>query len=482
MSTEHDQSAMDQHMRQMRRQHFQLLWVHYLNMALGAWLLASPFVFGSFGAHEFGEAVWQVTRDRHLADPALRSQWMAWSDVLSGLAIMLFSALSLSTRHKWAQWANTAVGLWLLAAPLLFWTPSAAVYANDTLVAMLVIGFAILVPMMPGMSMDGMMDKSDLPRGWSYTPSSYLQRLPIIAFALFGLLLSRHLAAYQLGHIDAAWEPFFAGRGGLDGTEDIITSKVSKAWPVADAGLGAATYALEVLMGIMGDSRRWRTMPWMVAMFGVLVVPLGAVSIYFIVIQPIVIGTWCTLCLITAAAMLVMIPYSLDELVAGGQFLVRSVRRGQPFWRTFFRGGAQPDGDCDPSIGFDAPLRKLVVNSLTGGVTVPWTLAASSLIGIWLMFTRLTFGTQPPMADSDHLVGALVLTTAVTAMAVVARPLRFINVAFGLWLILAPWLFEGGSDLADWAGMACGLALMALSLPRGRRGEERYGNWERFVV
>ena len=153
-----------------------------------------------------------------------------------------------------------------------------------------------------------MMDESDLPPGWTYSPSTYLQRLPIIALGAFGFLIARMLTAYQLGHVDAVWEPFFAGTGALNGTEQIITSDVSKAWPIADAGLGGVAYVFEVLMGVMGDRRRWRTMPWMVAMFGIVVVPLGVVSIYFIVIQPIVIGTWCTLCLVTAVAMLVMIP------------------------------------------------------------------------------------------------------------------------------------------------------------------------------
>jgi hypothetical protein len=44
------------------------------------------------------------------------------------------------------------------------------------------------------------------------------------------------------------------------------------------------------------------------------------------------------------------------------------------------------------------------------------------------------------IANSDHLVGALIITVAVCAMAEVARPLRFLNVAFGFWLIAAPWL------------------------------------------
>src|SRR3546814_13944325 len=89
----------------------------------------------------------------------------------------------------------------------------------------------------------------------------------------------------------------------------------------------------EVLMGVMGGRARWRTMPWMVLLFGIVVVPLGVISIYFIIIQPIVIGTYCTLCLLAALAMLIMIPYSLDELVAMGQFLILNTRRGRPFWR-----------------------------------------------------------------------------------------------------------------------------------------------------
>ena len=295
-------------------------------------------------------------------------------------------------------------GTWLLFAPLLFWAPECGgLHQRHAWSAHSSIAFAILVPMMPGMSMAAMSDHSDVPPGWSYSPSTYLQRLPIIVLGAVGWLIARVLTAYQLGHIDAVWEPFFAGSAPpLNGTEQIITSEVSKAWPVADAGLGAVAYAFEVLMGVMGDRRRWRTMPWMVVMFGITVVPLGVVSIYFIVIQPIVIGTWCTLCLVTAAAMLVMIPYSLDELVATGQFLVQSWRRGEPFWRTFFRGGAQPAGaqhQRDQRPDFDAPVLG-ALGAAAGGVVMPWTLVASAMLGIVLMFSRVLFGNQPPVADS----------------------------------------------------------------------------------
>lgn len=164
-----------------------------------------------------------------------------------------------------------------------------------------------------------------------------------------------------------------------------------------------------------------------------------------------------------------------------GQFLVLNKRRGQPFWRSFFKGDALPGSGEDKQSGFDSDLGG-TIKSATRGVTVPWTLVGSAAVGLWLMFSRLAFGTEPPMADSDHLVGALIVTVAVMAMAEVARPLRFINVAFGLWLIASPWLLIGAAPLASGASVITGILLIGLSLPRGPRSKEHYGSWDRYVV
>lgn len=107
-----------------------------------------------------------------------------------------------------------------------------------------------------------------MPPGWTYCPSTYLQRLPIVVLGAVGFVIARVLAVYQLGHVEGVWEPFFQDQGGENGTEFIITSDVSKAWPIADGGLGATTYMFEILMGVTGGRSRWRTMPWMVLLFG----------------------------------------------------------------------------------------------------------------------------------------------------------------------------------------------------------------------
>ena len=472
-----------EHPDMMVEEHRKMLWPHYLNMMLGAWLLTSPFTLGYLSDFVPDANQLRVMTERGLPSFELRNLAMTWSDVISGLLVVVFSGLSAdaSRRFPWAQWANATVGLWLLFAPLVFWTPLPEAYANGTLIGTLVIALSVLIPMMPGMSMAGMMGKPDVPPGWAYTPSSWLQRMPIGVLALIGFLIARILGAYQLGHIDTVWEPFFAGSGGKNGTEAIITSDASKAWPIADGALGGIVYMAELVMIWMGGKTRWRTMPWMVLALAITMLPLGLVSIYFIIIQPIVIGTWCTLCLVAALAMAVMIPYSLNEFVAMGQFMVDARRKGKPFWRTFWTGDAMEGGSVDMSKGLIGTTREMI-GEATRGVTYPWTLLLSIVLGVWLTFTRLSFDSSGAMANSDHLVGALVVTFSIMAFAEVARAVRFINIPLGAWLIAAPWLIDGiASPLAAWNGVISGALLIALAIPRGPV-KDSYAGWDRYVV
>lgn len=446
------------HEANYRRQHQAGLWAHFLNLGMASWLVTAPFIVG------------------------YPSRAMILSDMISGAVLAVFALLSLSWRWGLARWACALVGFWLLFAPLFFWAPTAAEYLNDTLVGMLVIGFAVLTRPTPGVAAAAAMTGPAIPPGWKYSPSSWFQRLPIIILACVGLFVSRYLAAYQLGHVETVWEPFFPGSAAdpKNGTEEIITSSVSQAWPVSDAGIGAVTYALEIVTGIIGSARRWRTIPWLVTLFGVMIVPLGVVSIFFIIIQPIWIGTWCTLCLIAAAAMLIQIPYSVDELVATGLFLYRRKKKGRPLLRVFFMGDTDEGETATADDDFGQPPCRIVKEMLSGGITLPWTLILCMAIGAWLMFTRLTLGAEGSMADADHLTGALVVTIAITALAESARATRFLIIPFGLALLVTPFLF--GAGLASLvSSILCGAALVALSIPRGRIVNS-YGAWDRYIV
>ncbi|CAG9179625.1 hypothetical protein LMG23992_04023 [Cupriavidus laharis] len=454
-----------------RSEHQRSLWCHFANVALGLWLATSPFILGY--ADNWMLAVEPITpTGRGLA---YSDTWMTLSDVVTGTLIVLFGLVSLSRDAGWARWTVAGLGLWLLFAPLLFWTPSAAAYANDTLVGALAIALSVAIPSAPGINPMARIGGPDTLPGWDYSPSGWTNRMPIIALAFVGLFISRYLAAYQLGHIDAAWDPLFGA-----GTERIVTSSVSEAWPVADAGLGATVYVLEIITGVIGDKRRWRTMPWLVLLFGILIVPLGVVSIGFIIIQPIWIGTWCALCLVGALAMLLQIPYSFDEILATWQFLKDRRRQGKKWWYVLMRGDSMDGGSVDTSDDFAAPAGTVVREMLFSGVNLPWTLLASGVIGVTLMCSRLLFDASGVAASNDHVLGSLVVTVSIMAWGEVARPLRLVNIGFGVWLMATPWVIQGYTDLGAAASGLLGVALVLLSIPLGRI-EGHYGEWDRIA-
>jgi uncharacterized membrane protein len=457
------------------------LWAPLLNAALGLWLIGSPFAYGLFDP---ATAPVPPALGHEIPPPDIRDAWMGVSEIVSGLLILAFALTGMAWRRQWMQWITAAVGVWVLLAPLIFWTTSAAAYGADTLIGMLVIAFAVIIPPTPLISRRALAADDDRPLGWTYSPSSFTQRIPIVALALVGLFVSRYLAAYQLGHIDGLWDPFF-GPGGAptaNGSEAVVTSWVSKGFPIADAGLGAFAYALDILAGAIGDRRRWRTMPWMVLLFGMLIIPLGVVSVSFIIIQPPLIGALCTLCIMQAAVTVILVPYSIDEVLATSQYLYRATRAGEPFWRTFWRGGPALSEDQTPELDLDRSAAAVLREFVTGGVNFPWTLVASTALGAWLICTPLFLSTEPPLYFSDHILGCLVILVAVTAMAEIARPVRFLNLALGVVIAISPFFLEGSTLAGTIGDVLVGLTLIGLSLPRGKRSDEHYGGWDRLIV
>ncbi len=443
------------HLEMTRKMREKWLWANATVAFLGLWLISSPFTFG-------------YTR------PAL-----LWSDVASGVLLTFFSVLTCWPRWDFVgRWTVALIGLWLQVAPLVFWAPDAAAYLNDTLVGALAITFSILVPMMPGMAhhMEMMKPGPEIAPGWTYNPSTWHQRAPMIVLGFIGWILSRHLAAFQLGHINTVWDPFFG-----DGTRRVLTSDVSRMFPISDAGLGALAYTIEFLMAWMGGRTRWRSMPWMVTFFFIVVVPLGLTHIILVILQPVAVGAWCTICLAAAFLMLIMIPFTVDEVIVTAQFLAAARRDGKSLWRTFWVGGTMEGGSADERTPrYGAPVAQMLA-PVAWGVTPPWTLGASVLAGVAVMFTPAVFGSQPPAALSAQVFGALVVTVAVVATAEVVRAVRLLNVPLGAWIAASGWMLSGATVGGQWSGTLAGLLIVALALPRGQI-RERYGAWQRWIL
>ena len=175
-------------------------------------------------------------------------------------------------------------------------------------------------------------EEFNIPPGWEYNPSTWRQRWPIIILAIIGFLIALYLGFYQLRIFDTVWEPFFG-----EGSRIILNSKVSKILPIPDAILGAFGYLADAVTGAIGGVKRWKTMPWIVIIFGLLVGPLGFISIMLVVFQPVLFDAWCTLCLASAVISIAMIGPAMDEMLASLQYMQRVKReQGVSFWKSFW--------------------------------------------------------------------------------------------------------------------------------------------------
>jgi hypothetical protein len=458
--------------RMLEQHHSKTQWIYWSLVLLGAWMILSPLTFG-FGTGQVapsgGRDVWLGMENRAAA--------MRWSDFVSGLLLMVFGWRSLRPNRPISLWICCLVGIWLTLAPVLFWAPTAAAYLNDTFVGMLVIALTVLIPGMPNM-IKYMKMGQPTPPGWSYNPSSWAQRSILIALGFGGFVVSRYLAAFQLGYIDGAWDPFFGQQ-----SEQVLNSQMSHMWPISDAAFGTVAYTFEFLMAFMGSQSRWRSMPWMVALFGILVIPLGMVHILLVISQPVVVGAWCTLCLLAAALMLPMIPLEGDEVVAMLQHLRGAKARGESRWTVFWKGGAA-DG-CTPDDrspeGLDLSQKPgRTLRASVWGFSVPWNLVVAAVLGLLLMITPDVLEVARPASSVFQLAGALIVASSVISMGEVFRIVRFFNLLLAGAIAVGAWVLSGASTAVGIWAVAAAAAVVLLSLPRGRI-TERYGSWNRVV-
>lgn len=390
-----------------------------LTVALGGWLISIALTFGS------------------------HPHSMIYSDIVSGILLIVFGLLSV--RRVSFGWAVGCVGVWLQLAPVLFWAKAPLIYLNDTLVGVLAIILSFLLAKPESTQAQ---EPNAIPLGWSYNPSSWSHRIPTVGLAMLCWFFSRYMAAYQLGYIDDIWDPFFKM-----GTLDVITSKISRDFPVSDAGLGAVCYATEAVLGWQGDRNRWLKMPWLVFAFGFLVIPVGIVSVILIILQPVAVGAWCSWCLATALSMLLMIVLTAGELVAVLRHLKQSKRR----WVVFWQGGAVEKQTASKRYSLQPNM----------GIRPSWALVGTFILGIYLMASPALLGFGGVLATVTFIGGPLIAAISVIATAGVFRSLRFLNIPLSLSLVILPW-FTSQPPLISVSHSIVGILIFILSLPLRR--------------
>jgi hypothetical protein len=169
----------------------------------------------------------------------------------------------------------------------------------------------------------------NIPPGWSYNPSEWSERWPVLALALGGCGIATYLGLYQVGALPHVWEPFFG-----NGSEYILKqSAIAREFPIPDALLGAVVYLVDAAADALGGRTRWRTLPWAVLLLGLVGSGLGVAGILLGIMQPVLFDHYCTLCLASAACSLLMVGAILDEVLAALQHLKRERAGGKSWWQ-----------------------------------------------------------------------------------------------------------------------------------------------------
>jgi hypothetical protein len=105
-----------------------------------------------------------------------------------------------------------------------------------------------------------------------------------------------------------------------------------------------------------------------------------------------------------------------------------------------------------------------------------WPQLCAFALGIWLTAAPGVLGYGGAPAANDHVTGPLAAMFGLVAAFEVTRPVRWVNLLLGLWLVGSVWVLGyRPTELVN--ATAVGIGLAALACVRGRRGESFGGGW-----
>ena len=182
-------------------------------------------------------------------------------------------------------------------------------------------------------------DQRPVPTGWDENPTTWPKRIVLAFLALIGFAVALYLSLFQVSAlyfpdlqinlVGSVWDPYFDSYEVLDFLH----------WP--DAIPGVLAYGAEGALNFVGDKYRWRTAPWTVIAFGLIIFPAAAVSTVLLMVQPILVGSWCSLCVISALVSFVICGLGADEVLATLQHLKRVSDSGGSLRRALWGEGLE---------------------------------------------------------------------------------------------------------------------------------------------
>ena len=107
-----------------------------------------------------------------------------------------------------------------------------------------------------------------------------------------------------------------------------------------------------------------------------------------------------------------------------------------------------------------------------------WAAIINVLIGLWVMVAPGLFEFEKTSANNHYIVGPLVITMAIAAIWEVNRSFRYFNLLAGIWLAISAIFlsYESSEEIAN--SLASGIFLIFFSLVKGEKKHRYGGGWK----
>ncbi|MFZ0388852.1 MAG: SPW repeat protein [Calditrichia bacterium] len=106
-----------------------------------------------------------------------------------------------------------------------------------------------------------------------------------------------------------------------------------------------------------------------------------------------------------------------------------------------------------------------------------WARILNALIGVWLMASPAVLGFTGSTRINNLIIGPLAASMAIIAIWETTRGLRWVNVVFGGWMLLAPWILGYGDWIARGNSLLAGVLLIIFGLIKGEVSGNYGGGW-----
>lgn len=106
-----------------------------------------------------------------------------------------------------------------------------------------------------------------------------------------------------------------------------------------------------------------------------------------------------------------------------------------------------------------------------------WAQAINVLLGLWIMIAPGLFQWGPAATDNGHIIGPVIITFSFTSLWEVTRGVRKANYPLALWLLLAPWILNYSGEFATVSNMVSGILVTIFSSFQGKITQHFGGGW-----